>query len=193
MVVLDSERVRLAASLLRLDGFERWEVLRHTFPDPTYETFRRVMTREFCPASIHTAREIAFFTTTYDPAMTVPDVVRQFRREMIHCQHLVTGEETLIQLLSMRLPPALVMQLSTHFFTTLLAYTQAALTYDEARGRSEAVAAYAQEGKRHRTYSTPSESSTTLISPSYPHPSPRGPAPISSRGGYLQYGQSRGQ
>ena len=102
-----------------------------------------MMTREFCPTSVHTTRKIAFFTTTYDPAVTVPDAVRQFRREMIHWQHLVTSEETLIQLLSMRLPPTLVIQLSTHSFPTLLAYTQAALTYDEARGRLEAVAAYA--------------------------------------------------
>ena len=117
----------------------------------TYEDFKWEMIREFCPESIRVARDIAFMTTGYDPTIPVPEIVRQFQRELLLSGHLVPLEETKIHLLAMRLPTQIVVQLATQSHLDLQTYQRAVLLYDEAQGRAKAIVSCTREGKRLRT------------------------------------------
>ena len=102
---------------------------------------------EYCPSSLQITREIAFYTTTYDPAILVVEVIQQFKKKLLYCRHLCSDDTSLIRVLSMRLAHAVLLHLSTTEFTSLSAFLRAVTLYDEQRRRSIEISVPPGDGK----------------------------------------------
>lgn len=105
--------MRLAETLLCDDAFDRWDSLRKEHDTWTFAKFRYAMMVEYCLDNLQVSRQIAFYTTMYDPYIHVDGIIQQFRRELMYCRGLCTSEVVFIPILSMKLDPLIVHHLST--------------------------------------------------------------------------------
>ena len=150
-------RLRLAETLFKEDAFDGWHTLRAERESWTYEEFRVAMMSEFCQENVQISRDIAFYTTSYDPDIPVAEVIQQFKRELLYCRRLCSDETALIRILSMRLDPAILLHLSTFEFPTWRAFARAVTAYDDQRRRSAAMFVPLRNGKHQRieSFTTP--------------------------------------
>ena len=114
--------MRLAETLLKADTFNWWHQLRAERVAWTFEEFRASMIRKYLPPGIRNSWDTAFYMIGYDPAIPVPEVIQQFKRELLYCRHLCTEDASRIRILPMRLSPAILLHLSTTEFPTLRAF-----------------------------------------------------------------------
>ena len=127
--------MRFAETLLKGDAFHGWHSLRAERETWTYEEFRDAMMGEYCSSGLWTSRETVFLTTGYDSTIPVAEVIRRFKRELLYCRHLRIDETSLIDILSRRLAPEILLHLSTTEFTSLRAFQRAVILYDDQRKR----------------------------------------------------------
>ena len=80
------------------------------------------MIGKYLPPGIQNSRDTAFYTTGYDPAIPIPEVIQQFKRELLYYRHLCTDDASRIRILSMRLSPTILLHLSTIEFPMLKAF-----------------------------------------------------------------------
>ena len=72
-------RLGLATTHLRGGAYASWHIQKRVECDIwTYESFRTSMIEQYHPEGHQTTREETFFTTTYDPIILVPEVIRRF-------------------------------------------------------------------------------------------------------------------
>ena len=136
------ERQRLAAGQLRDDAFDRWSVYKIDRADWTYDEFRSLMLREYSPPGLQTAREVTFFRGSYDETLSVAEIIRQFKKELVYCGHLCQTDASRIRLLSMRLSPAVLLHASSLGDVTFDRFLEVILRYDAQRLLSAAAYQY---------------------------------------------------
>ena len=88
----------MAETLLKVDAFEGWNAMRAERATWTYEEFRAAILSEFLATGIQASRDVAFYSTPYDPAILVAEVIQQLKREMLYCRHMCRDEVSLIRL-----------------------------------------------------------------------------------------------
>ena len=154
VAVPEDVRFRLAAGLLRRDAFDSWTVRKAARPEWTYSEFKGAMLREYSPPGVQTERESTFYRGSYDPAIPVEEVVRQFKRELVYCAHLCPTDESRIQLLSMRLSQEVRLHTSGLGEVTFDRFLEVVLRYERQRLRPAAgpssPSSSRQSGKRPR-------------------------------------------
>ena len=141
------ERQRLAAGQLRDDAFDRWSVYKAERADWTYDEFRSLMLREYSPPGLQTAREVAFYRGSYDETLSVAEVVRQFKKELVYCGHLCQTDTSRIRLLSMRLSPAVLLHASSLGDVPFDRFLEVILRYDTQRLLSAATNQYSHTSR----------------------------------------------
>jgi hypothetical protein len=129
--VPDAERQRLAAGQLRGDAYDRWLVYCDGRTAWTYEEFRKLMLREYCPSGTQAAREVAFFSTRYDPRLSISEIVCQFKKELVYCGKVCNTDEMRIRMLSMRLPPDVLLISTSMEGMTYDRFLEMILRYDQ--------------------------------------------------------------